>query len=399
MTRMWDAVIVGAGPAGSAAACFLARRGARVLLADRSAFPRDKSCGDACTPRSCSVLREMGALPAVAAKGQRIERVEMISPRGRGITISWASPEFGDEGYVIPRKSLDHLLVETAIEAGAEFRPETPLESLETEQDKVSLKWKTGGSDQARLVIGADGAYSQVRRQLFAEEYSDSHSAWAIRGYFEEVPLQDAGALIVSWERELLPGYAWLFPTSPSSVNVGLGMRTPWMRQKGRKLRQLYESFLQSSSPLARLLGRGRPSGRARGHYLPLGLNLPKIARPRVMLAGDSAGLINPFSGEGIEGALESGRMAADEAGRWLDEGAFGENEARRYDQRVRRHFRRNYFICNTLSHLIAYPSFVERILKLAGGRRRVQQELIDLAFYGSGRFPWRTLLSLPFLK
>ncbi|HSR67530.1 MAG TPA: geranylgeranyl reductase family protein [Acidobacteriota bacterium] len=399
MSATWDAVVVGAGPAGSAAAYFMSLQGHKVLLADRSRFPRDKSCGDACTPRSCSVLRKMGVLDRISRRGQRIERVRMISPRGRSITIPWASREFGDEGYVIPRRSLDRLLVERAEQAGACFRPATALRDVETHREGVSVRWKDGSSDRSRLLIGADGAYSLVRRSLFAQDYAESHSAWAIRGYYDQVPLEDAQALIVSWEEELLPGYAWVFPTGPGSVNVGLGMRTPWMRRKGRKLRQLYDSFLEGSSPLARMLGKGREAGRARGHYLPLGLHLPQIALPRVMLAGDAAGLINPFSGEGIEGALESGEMAAEAAAAWLQEGTFDERAALLYDRRVRRHFRRNYRICNALSHMIAYPVFVERILKLTDRRPASQRELIDLAFYGRGKLPWRTLLSIPFFK
>ncbi|KAB8194112.1 geranylgeranyl reductase family protein [Nonomuraea phyllanthi] len=309
-----DVIVVGAGPAGACAAYHLARRGRRVALLDRTAFPRDKSCGDAVTRAGIALLAEMGAL----------ELLPSAWPvRGLRVTMRGHAPrEFRDaagperDGLVVPRALLDDALVRLAVAAGAQLRERVRVRRL-VQEDGVVRGVEAGGRLlRAPVVIAADGAASALSRQAGLTATPPGGLGYALRAYVEDVhgldhllefmaPLTDAGA------RHWLPSYGWAFPTGPTSANVGVGLveRVPNARSDA-----LFAAFLEelrTGDPRFRGM---RPAGARRGAPLRFDFSPHRCWAPGLLLAGDAAGMISPFTGEGISFALESGKLAAEVA-------------------------------------------------------------------------------------
>jgi geranylgeranyl reductase family protein len=286
---VWDVVIVGAGPAGSAAAmsALRTRPGARVLLLDRSDFPRDKACGDGIAPQALDELARIGAAHVLADRVP-VRRLKITAPDGTVASRRLPRPD-----YVVPRELFDARLVDAAVAAGAVLERRT-VRRLEVRPDGVLLD----GELAARVVVGADGANGVVRRQLGLGRQPPEATAVAVRGYAPAPPGEPAQVIVLSprdW-----PAYAWSFAAGDGTANVGFGMLLPALRAKPRGGREeLHEG-------LAELLP-GVQADRLVSHHLPLSSSRPHQPSGRVLLAGDAMSLINPLTGEGIFYALLSG--------------------------------------------------------------------------------------------
>lgn len=310
MSRLsFDVVVVGAGPAGSVAALVLARGGARVALADKAAFPRDKACGDLVGPRGVQVLSDLGLKVPDAGRGADLLAV---GPSGWRCRLpAYAGRSYPGYGIVVPRLAFDHALRQAAVEAGV-----TPVRARITavEQDRDGRVAAAVASDGRRLagdvLIGADGALSPVARLTGMLDEDSALWGFAIRGY---VPAAVPLPLLVLLDAEpwrIYPGYGWLFPGADGQANVGIGVGL------GNSRRQA-----PLRGDLARLCGllRGRGDlrpdadhGPVTGGWLRMGGTGTPPAAGNVLLVGDAAGLINPLQGEGIGPAMVSGRLAAE---------------------------------------------------------------------------------------
>src|ERR1700754_2292587 len=207
---MYDVAVVGAGPAGSASALRVLQLhpDARVLLLDAAAFPRDKTCGDGIAAQVLELLQALG-VPNLASLGPAVPRLQLRSPGGRLVSRICARPN-----RVIPRAVFDAELVAAAVARGAELRRHR-VRRIDVHADEVVLD----GSIRARVVIGADGANSTVRRLLGAPETPSAATAVAIRGYAPTTLRPDA--LVIEFARGRFPAYAWSFPLPGGGSNVG----------------------------------------------------------------------------------------------------------------------------------------------------------------------------------
>ena len=298
MTQKYDAIVVGAGPAGSTAARLLARSGAKVLLADKAKFPRDKPCGGGVTFRADSANdldlspvteREIYGVRISAAMGRRFDRTS---------TRLLAR--------MTQRSKLDQFLAEHAAAAGADFRDGHALRSIEIDGG-VARARANGDVYEARALIGTDGVNGQTAAALGLQPLGEHCVA------FEANYPLDA-ALLERWQRYIaldlggIPGgYAWVFPKG-DHLNVGVG---GW-KAEGPTLRARLSRFCAYYG-----LDESRLYGH-RGYQLPLRRDGQPIVRGPAMLAGDAAALVDPLSGEGIWAAFVSGRLAAQEAQRYL---------------------------------------------------------------------------------
>jgi geranylgeranyl reductase family protein len=301
-----DVAVVGAGPAGAAAAIGLARAGLEVVVLDRATFPRDKCCGDGLTTGALRRLEELGLRPEVVPSWCAVDACWVRSPSGR--TAEFRFPDGGQFAAVARRADLDRALVELARAAGARVREGDAFRTLAWSADGVTLA-TDGGALAARYVVGADGVWSPVRKAIGGAEAGYLGDWHAFRQYVQ-APGAEARKLWVWFEPDLLPGYAWSFPLAGGVANVGFGVR----RRPGTVVGTERVRRLLAAPHVAQTLGVGvATESPCRAWPIParLASSLLSGAHGRVLLAGDAARAGDPLTGEGIAQALESGSEAA----------------------------------------------------------------------------------------
>jgi geranylgeranyl reductase family protein len=327
---MFDVAVVGAGPAGSAAALSALRTkpGAKVLLLDKAAFPRDKSCGDGIAPHALDELARLGAAQVLLDRTP-IRNLRLVSPRGTQAATVLQRPD-----YVVPRAVFDARLVAVAAARGAELVRHT-VRRLEVLEDRVVLDDEI----EARTVVAADGANGIVRRLLGLPRQDASTIAVAVRGY---IPWEtrDPEQVIVMDGRDW-PAYAWRFDTGDGTSNVGFGMLLPSLRATDRGKDALQDRMVE-------LLPEATGAERLRSHHLPLSTSRPVQPSGRVLLAGDAASLINPLTGEGIFYALLSGRLAGAAA---VSAGDPGSSYRKRLERELGTHLRQTTLLARITAH------------------------------------------------
>lgn len=337
--------MVGAGPAGSATACFLARQGVDVVLVDKARFPRDKICGDGLLPNALDVLEAMGALDAVLAGAQRVDRIE--SWIGSSLLSVPFTALYPHRPYsaVLPRKRLDVLLLERARAAGA--RVITGVEVERLPRPRADGSWEVGlRADGQAQTISTQWTVlcSGANRTLLGNGLvtGDAHSALAARTYFEG-PCAVTGALEIFFSNVTLPGYGWVFPAGPGTINVGAGC-FPAARRRAASAQHSFEHFVATHPRVRELLSGARQLGPLKGY--PIRADFPRapLTGDGWIAAGEAAGLVSPVSGDGIDLALESGQMAADHVGALLRMpaparlgAAYVQAVRQRYDEAFRR--------------------------------------------------------------
>ncbi len=287
--EVWDAIVVGAGPAGCAAAYDLAASGRRVLLVDRSSFPRPKACAGGLTRKAVRALR-YGIEPVV----RRWEsRIVLEQDRSHAITVGGREPVCA----MTVREELDAFCLRRTIERGATFRRIPALAGLVQGTEWVELRLADGQALWARFVLGADGVGSRVRALL--GDASWFRTGFALEANVAYVQRDERFPLLFDFA-PVPGGYGWLFPRD-NHVNVGL-----YAESAGPLNREALERYI------AARCGPGREVSRTVGQFLGLGAAgyLPKPGT-RVLLAGDAAGFVDPLTGEGIYGAIRSGQAAA----------------------------------------------------------------------------------------
>jgi geranylgeranyl reductase family protein len=358
---MYDVVVVGAGPAGSSAALAAARAGARVLLLDRSDFPRDKPCGDGIAPQALDALRDLGLDAAYGFTPIPVLRLD--APGGASADRVMPRPAF-----VIPREVFDARLVGAAVEAGVSLARHT-VRRISARHDGVSVD----GID-ARVLIGADGASSTVRRLLHIPANPPGHLAIAIRGY-APMPAGEPLRQHIAIARDHWPAYAWLFPIGDGRCNVGYGEMLTGAPVSRRHLLQR----------LARLLPEVEGVTRLRAHHLPLSTHRPVPGRGRVLLAGDALSLINPFTGEGIFYAVLSGAIAGRVAA------SAPADPAREYAKALRARLGRHLRHTSLVARMGRSQHLVRSGIRVAARDQRVFDSFVELGL-GDGLITPRLL-------
>jgi geranylgeranyl reductase family protein len=309
-----DVVVVGGGPAGASAAYWLARAGHAVTVLERKRFPRDKTCGDGLTPRAVRQLQDMGLEPRL----RDFHRYDGLRAIAHGITLelTWPDhPELPSYGYVVRRRDLDHLVAEAAVAAGATVREGVEAAGPLVVDGLVRGAVTADGEEvRGRYVVVADGANSRFGRALGVTRNRAWPQGMAIRGYWAS-PLHDdpwiESALDVRDRNgNVLPGYGWVFPLGDGTINLGVGLLSTFRDYKDVNTSHLLTEFA-STAPSHWGIDAAAPLGPPTGGRLPMGGSISPNVGPTWVLIGDAAGVINPFNGEGIDYAYETGRLAS----------------------------------------------------------------------------------------
>ena len=321
VAETYDLLIVGAGPAGAAAAYWAAKRGLKVLAVDKQHFPRDKTCGDGLTPRAVKELADMG-LEGAFAGWHRHEGLR-VRAHGAVLELPWPShPTYPDYGFVVRRRDLDGLVAERARSAGATVRHGVeavkPLWSRDGELAGAVLRDKASGETEhvkARYVIVADGANSRFGRALGTKRDRSLAQGMAIRTYYaspvHDDPWIESALDITDRQGNTLPGYGWVFPLGDGKVNAGIGLLSTFRDYKSVNTSWLMEEWAHAL-PDFWGVDPASPEIPPVGGRLPMGGSVQPKAGANWLVVGDAAGTVNPFNGEGIDYAYETGRAAAD---------------------------------------------------------------------------------------
>ncbi|MCZ7531613.1 MAG: geranylgeranyl reductase family protein [Acidimicrobiia bacterium] len=302
--RRCDLLVVGAGPAGTAAAISAQDRGLHVEVVDRATFPRDKTCGDGLTTAALRHLERLGVPRSSLAGIVPVHETVLVSPSGRRVTLSF--PDNGLYAGVIAREELDAVLVEFARSRGVVVHEGAPVVNVTNEAARVTVSCADGSHFEASWVVAADGNYSTVRRILEPTGERRLGTSHAFRQYFHGV---DDPRLWVVFEPDLLPGYAWVFPLPGGRANVGFGVRRT-SATSGKQLNALWRDLMRRPS-IREILGAGEPEGAPRAWPIPGDLDAAALSDGRILYVGDAAGTVDPLTGEGIAQAIETGILAA----------------------------------------------------------------------------------------
>jgi geranylgeranyl reductase family protein len=302
-TAGYDAIVVGAGPAGCIAALTLAKGGARVALVDKAQLGRDKACGDLIGPRGVRLLDDLGLnIPDAPRVGDMI----VAGPSGRRVLLpARAGRTYPGHAIVVPRVRFDSYLRGAAIDAGV-----TEITGRVASCDAGRVVLDDGGALDADFVIGADGATSTTARTAGLVDPDRVLWGFAVRGYISADVALPAIALWNDHPRRGFPGYGWLFP-GPDGANLGLGVGLGHSRLHAHRAQQQLDAFRSHLVRIGLLDATCRLPVRMLGGWLKMGGVGTRSAEGRVLLVGDAAGLVNPLQGEGISQSLASGQAAA----------------------------------------------------------------------------------------
>jgi geranylgeranyl reductase family protein len=382
-SRRCDVLVVGGGPSGASCAYWLASAGYDVVLAERKRYPREKTCGDGLTPRAVKQLEDMGLGEELAGAGHRFSGLRSHG-FGRTLELNWPShPELPGYGYVITRKDLDALVAERAAKAGAVVWDGTEALEPITEHGLVRgavVKAKDAVEAayiRARYTVVADGANSRFGRSLGTSRNRDYPLGMAIRGYWlsprHDEPWIDSWLDIKDKGGNVLPGYGWIFPVGDGRINVGVGLLSTFNQWKAVNTTHLLQSFAEYA-PTSWEIRPDTACGPPTGGRLPMGMSVGPHTGPTWLVAGDAGGTINPFNGEGIAYAYESGRYAADAVGLALDTG--DGMALSTYEQRLSSEYALYYKVARAFVRVIGRPELM-KIMVTTGMRSRSLMEWV----------------------
>jgi geranylgeranyl reductase family protein len=338
----YDIIIVGAGPAGATAGLYASRAGLRTLLIDKENFPRDKICGDALSGKSVAVLRELDLLEKTQdLPGAHIQSIVFSSPDHASFRIDLKKTSLKNipKGFVIRREKFDAFMFEEVSQAVDTTLVNFTVTDIIIEDGYVrGIKGHEKGKTEeqifySKIVLGADGYKSVVARKLSLYEHDPKHWVVALRCYYKNVS-ELTDQIELHYVDEVIPGYFWIFPIEDGYANVGIGMLHEYIKRQNVDLKKALEESINSEYFRDRFKN-AEPMEKPIGWNLPVGSKRRKSYANGVMLLGDAAGLIDPFTGEGIGNAMYSAKFAIQTAKQAIENDDLSEQYLVQYEDEL----------------------------------------------------------------
>ncbi len=371
-------LVVGGGPAGAAAAYWLAREGHEVTLVEKKEFPRDKTCGDGLTPRAILQMQDMGFDFGVA-EFHRITGLRSYAGDDLMLEMEWPEhSRFPSWGGVMRRRDLDAQIATLAGDQGVVIRQKTTATPVIEDGQLVGAELTSGGETEVvnpAVTIIADGSMNRFGRDLGASRRRDYPMGMAARGYFSSPmskdPFLESQLDLRDRSGATMPGYGWVFPLGDGTVNVGVGLLSTFKRWKHVNTTHMMSDYV-ATAPAHWELSEEAQLSRPVGGKLTMSFSKSPLVGTNWIAIGDAAGAINPWNGEGISYAYETGRIAADHVSKAIANDDLG--LLRRYPQYLEDEYGLYYKMARIFVKLIGNPS-VMRTLAHTGLRNKPLME------------------------
>ena len=387
-TTLYDVLIIGAGPSGSNAAISYKNLNPnlKVGLIDKSIFPRDKSCGDAIGPGVISALKRFNNHHILDNEPQVVSTT-LYGPENIGIQNYIPEVKNKEDSivYVIPRIDLDNRILNLAKDLDVDVFEGYSFVSFKKDMDnKLVVEIKNGDNITklgAKILVGADGANSRVRKQLNVNTNSDWHKAIAIRAYIDS-----PNYLEIFKERTLMfeinvsaeKGYAWAFPSKGNLLNIGIGVPLNIFKKEKLDINVLLQDFITQLTNRGVVVDNIRDE---KSYLLPFASSRPKFKNDiNVALIGDASSMINPMSGEGIFYGMEAGYLLAKNTYNLIDSPDLTKGIAD-YEKAFSKRFRKHYLSCALARLLLQSPFMTKRLLKVASNDQNTIDFVVELLF------------------
>ena len=353
---IFDIVIIGGGPSGAVCAIRLKQLNTslKVCIVDRNPFPRDKACGDGLGPGVHKIINDLGLI-AMLNERESIERLIVASPDGHELNAEL--PTMGDLkplGFVIPRLAFDNELIEAARRLGVIMFEGFEISGFKDNgifETEVFIKKQTTETIlTTKLLIGADGARSKLRRLLNIPYNSDKHTGIAIRCYCELEGYTEM-SLRLDFLKEINPGYGWVFPVNKTYANIGVGIDVSKLKKRQLSLDDMFESYLKY---LRNKINIKVHTETKLNYILPYGSQMPALVNANnKVLIGDAASMINPFTGEGIFYGMYAGKSLAENIYNKLGEEKTLSHSLQSFEIDFKKKFTKHFKINNATKYLM----------------------------------------------
>ncbi len=357
----------------------------KIALIDKETFPRDKICGDAL---GADVTKQFHQISEqLTEKLEQFKEkipsngVRFFTPKHQQLDIQFTKPKdkFGG-GFVTKRIDFDNFFfTETAKLPDVTIFQNQKIISVDNEGSSIILQ-SANKTFEASIALGADGAQSVLNKRLTENKVEKNHYCAGVRQYFSNVKgFQDENHIELHFYKEILPGYLWVFPLANNQSNVGLGMLSSVVSKKQINLKKELVNLLETIPSLKERFKDAVPLTEIQGYGLPVGSTKRILSGNRFLLLGDAAGLIDPFTGEGIANAIRSGRVAAAHVLKAFEQQKFDAEFNLRYDKEIYYKMWKEFKFSHTLQKLFRHPRIINFVVKKANNNRSVQMLLSSM--------------------